>query len=780
MDIREENISVYDTDAWQRLKGFECDELAKSLDFYGVVLYIEYDRNKDYTILGSNLKVQIIGGRRERRTFVEKVPIKEISAKRIFEFYKRAKKEIESIKYHQCEVRGLYKEGDFEKLRRVSISEEIINKIKGKLVMGLNARIKCSDASKSISLVAEIVERLKGWLLHLGFKFVVSETPMVKANLLISPNFDEEEVDIDLDTGRIITLLETRTEEGHEGRGTVEEQVREEMEKNSDIERQEEEIHIAVLRARLKDLQNKLENLKGEIEKSPLEGKDKQELLENISYVKDVLLRDANKFLKQSFFDLSRNYAKDVETALSRIEKNFERLKKREYRPEAWIVRKVRGFFYGGGKKKTTKRQPVKKERKKEEYREKTQPTRGEKEEYVGREEEKFESKLEELQEKIDLIQRKVGENVIEENIKNRIKIKKPKKPKIGPLYCPICAEMGIRQKLDLNKMECPSNRHSLYCYNEFENKWKYLGQEITPLAKIGQEIRPLTREEAEQIVEKIEEKREKKGGIGKFTVEKFKNFFLRSERTRTTKGQPAREEEEKEHREKTPPPGEEKEGIKAEVKAKLKRAYEYKPPKTFWKFDIPEFMGLLSLGIGILLTLTGWLGGWFIGPSLIVVGLIFAPLGRLEFKHHLGLISFVTGIIIAFYVHFWGGIALAFLGFGLLVGDIFEPIGNVIKYIAAGALLILIVPPFLSWIGIEVDFVALGLLTIINSLFLYIFWGFEEGKSAKERLERELLEEELKLTKARKEWIMEKARNLKKRVIRRRGSEEEGEEEEE
>ena len=219
------------------------------------------------------------------------------------------------------------------------------------------------------------------------------------------------------------------------------------------------------------------------------------------------------------------------------------------------------------------------------------------------------------------------------------------------------------------------------------------------------------------------------------------------------------------------------------------KTVWEFKPPKTFWKFDIPEFMGLLSLIIGVFLTLTGWLGGWFIGPSLIVVGLIFAPLGRMEFKHHLGLISFVTGIIIAFYGYLEVGGALAFLGFGLLVADIFEPIGNVIKYIAAGALLILIVPPFLNWIGIEIDFVTLGLLTIINSLFLYIFWGFEKGKSAKERLEEELLEEELKLTKARrewvkermkKEWIMEKARNLKNKVRRWRGGGEEGEEEEE
>jgi len=549
-------------------------------------------------------------------------------------------------------------------------------------------------------------------------------------------------------------------------------------------EAKEKEIHIAVLQAKLKDLQNKFEEFKRKIEKSSFDEGDKQRFLELGESDVEHFLNKAGEALDENNLDMdtAENNLNKAEENLDRLEKGFKEIKKRKYgarsRIEKWLV----NFFYGGGKNKTPERQPVEKERKKEEYQEKTQPTRGEKEEYVGREEEKFESKLEELQEKIDLIQRKVGENVIEENIKNRIKIKKPKKPKIGPLYCPICAEMGIRQKLDLNKMECPSGRHSLYCYNKFENKWKYLGREITPLAKIGQEIRPLTREEAEQIVEKIEEKRERKGGIGKFTVEKFKNFFLRSERTRTTKGQPAREEEEKEHREKTPPLGEEKEGIKAELKAKLKRAYEYKPPKTFWKFDIPEFMGLLSLIIGILLTLTGWLGGWFVGPSLIVVGLIFAPLGRMEFKHHLGLISFVTGIIIAFYVHFWGGVALAFLGFGLLVGDIFkpfEPIGNFLKYIAAIALLILIVPPFLNWIGIEIDFVALGLLTIINSLFLYIIWGFEKGKSAKERLEEELLEEELKLTKARKEWIMEKARNMKermKRLRRRRGGEEEEE----
>ena len=210
----------------------------------------------------------------------------------------------------------------------------------------------------------------------------------------------------------------------------------------------------------------------------------------------------------------------------------------------------------------------------------------------------------------------------------------------------------------------------------------------------------------------------------------------------------------------------------KEKLKTKLRGIYEREPPKTFWKFDISEFMGLLSLSIGVLLTFTGWLGGWFVGLPLIVVGIIFAPWGRLELKHHLGLISLVAGIIIALYVHFWVGVALATLGFGLLVGDIasenrvlrslFGPVANIMKYFAAIALLFLVFPYFINWIGIEIHAEVLIFLTIVNSILLYIFWGFEEGKSVKESIQKELLEEELKLAREEREWLMKQKRMIK------------------
>ena len=196
------DYSIYDTDAWQVLEGFRCDELAKSLDRQGTIFYMEYDRNKDYAILGSNLKVQIIGGREERRTFIEKIKIEEISAKRIFKFYERAKEAVEGIKYHRCKVLGLYERGDFERffeLRRLSINEELVKRIIGKLVIGENVRIKCSDASKSISLISEIIERLRENL-HL-FKFAASELPK-EADVIISRH-ERFEGDIDFDKNEI-------------------------------------------------------------------------------------------------------------------------------------------------------------------------------------------------------------------------------------------------------------------------------------------------------------------------------------------------------------------------------------------------------------------------------------------------------------------------------------------------------------------------------------------------------------------------------------------------
>ena len=196
------DYSIYDTDAWQVLEGFRCDELAKSLDRQGTIFYMEYDRNKDYAILGSNLKVQIIGGREERRTFIEKIKIEEISAKRIFKFYERAKEAVEGIKYHRCKVLGLYERGDFERffeLRRLSINEELVKRIIGKLVIGENVRIKCSDASKSISLISEIIERLRENL-HL-FKFAASELPK-EADVIISRH-ERFEGDVDFDKKEI-------------------------------------------------------------------------------------------------------------------------------------------------------------------------------------------------------------------------------------------------------------------------------------------------------------------------------------------------------------------------------------------------------------------------------------------------------------------------------------------------------------------------------------------------------------------------------------------------
>jgi len=198
IELKDLYFSIYDSDASRLLKGFECYELAWSLDSRAVVFYME--SQKGYAILGCRLIVQRIGGREEGRIFIEKVPINEISVERIFEFYKQAKREVENVKEHQCKVLGLYEIGDIERLNRLSINEKILEALIGKLIVDGGVRIKCSDLSKSISLVAEIVERLKG-VLPLGFKFVVSQLP-TEADVVIRPEFDGQ-VDYDVDRNEI-------------------------------------------------------------------------------------------------------------------------------------------------------------------------------------------------------------------------------------------------------------------------------------------------------------------------------------------------------------------------------------------------------------------------------------------------------------------------------------------------------------------------------------------------------------------------------------------------
>jgi len=199
IELKDLYFSIYDSDASRLLKGFECYELAWSLDSRAVVFYME--SQKGYAILGCRLIVQRIGGREEGRIFIEKVPINEISVERIFEFYKQAKREVENVKEHQCKVLGLYEIGDIERLNRLSIkNKEILEALIGKLIVDGGVRIKCSDLSKSISLIAEIVERLKG-VLHLGFKFVVSQLP-TEADVVIRPEFDGQ-VDYDVDRNEI-------------------------------------------------------------------------------------------------------------------------------------------------------------------------------------------------------------------------------------------------------------------------------------------------------------------------------------------------------------------------------------------------------------------------------------------------------------------------------------------------------------------------------------------------------------------------------------------------
>ncbi len=195
-------------------------------------------------------------------------------------------------------------------------------------------------------------------------------------------------------------------------------------------------------------------------------------------------------------------------------------------------------------------------------------------------------------------------------------------------------------------------------------------------------------------------------------------------------------------------------------IKEPVKRAGG-KPYHAYLPHDIGEWMGFAALFIGLFSVVTGFPFGWFFGLPLLIIGLIFLPWGKMEFVHQAGLIMIIVGIVILYlHLHLGVGIAIVILGFFLMIGDKIAthktlgklgPLAQIFKMVLTVSLLVAIVPSFLKWAGIEVEFWNLTLYTGLNTAVLYILWHMSGGKNLKE-IKKEFFEEELKHAKKENE----------------------------
>jgi len=200
------NYGIYNTSG-RLLKGHleGYRDLAWQLDVNMVALYFE-SKNED-VILGCRFIVQIIGGRTERVLFIVKYPVKEINSDTIWQLYKKAVEEIESLKEVRYNVLGLWKTGDIEDIIDTKTTDNIYEIIVGKLISNEQIVVKSSDLSQGISLLVKVVLELES-VLSLGYKFIISESAL-KADLLIRPK--EEYVDIDIDNNQGIMKYEEKS-----------------------------------------------------------------------------------------------------------------------------------------------------------------------------------------------------------------------------------------------------------------------------------------------------------------------------------------------------------------------------------------------------------------------------------------------------------------------------------------------------------------------------------------------------------------------------------------
>ena len=174
----------------QLLKGNELfeqySELAKQLDTKRSAFYLQLKEKE--IIFGCSLIVKAVNGREERVIFIQ--VYKDLSSEYKIEsniallkrFYEAVQSEIETLELEKYQLIGLWNEGDFQNIKNVTIDrkditiDRCIKYTLGKISADKKVSIKISELSSGLSLILELVARLRE---SLPLIFDVSQYPSV-------------------------------------------------------------------------------------------------------------------------------------------------------------------------------------------------------------------------------------------------------------------------------------------------------------------------------------------------------------------------------------------------------------------------------------------------------------------------------------------------------------------------------------------------------------------------------------------------------------------------
>ena len=165
--------------------------LPKQLDAKRNALYFESTEQGEI-ILGCSLRVV---GSREERVVCIAVYNSGLAQEIVDSFYSSIKEAIKKLDKFNYKIIGLWEEGDLDTLKQVSVPEEIMQYVFGKIVAGEKVTIKSSYLAIGISLIKQISGYI-GSLPTVKLVLSVSQYP-VDNNVSISPK--EPKPDFELD-----------------------------------------------------------------------------------------------------------------------------------------------------------------------------------------------------------------------------------------------------------------------------------------------------------------------------------------------------------------------------------------------------------------------------------------------------------------------------------------------------------------------------------------------------------------------------------------------------
>lgn len=173
--------------------------LAKQLDTKRNALHFGSTEKQGEFVLGCSLRVERVGGREERVVCIA-VYNSGSTPEIIDRFYNNVKEAIKKLDNFNYKIIGLWEEGDLDTLKQVSVPEDMMKYVFGKVLAGDKVSIKSSNPVAGISLIRQLSGYI-GSLSPLNMVLSVSQYPI---DNLVSISPMEPKPDFELDSENLI------------------------------------------------------------------------------------------------------------------------------------------------------------------------------------------------------------------------------------------------------------------------------------------------------------------------------------------------------------------------------------------------------------------------------------------------------------------------------------------------------------------------------------------------------------------------------------------------